>query len=93
VTIEFFHLDDDQRKNLLRERALVITALYPQLVKTIEGSAAEERKRAARVVAGYTSPLAPHTNCARSLKRLFERNRAGAEAIFRDAEDYIASIS
>jgi hypothetical protein len=93
VTIEFFHLDDDQRKNLLRERALVIIGLYPQLVKAIEGSTAQERKRAAKVVAGYMSGRAPHTNCARSLERLFKRSRTDAEAIFQKAEDYIVSIS
>lgn len=94
VTIEFFHLDDvDGRKNLVRERALIITALFPQLERAVDAPTEEKRRIAVKLVKGFTAGKAPHSNCARSFVRLFEQNRAEAEAIFEEAADFIDSIS
>lgn len=94
VTIEFFHLDDVQkRKNLVRERAIIITSLYPQLEKSVDGKTAAERKRASNVVKGFTASTMQHANCARSLTRLFKRSKADAEAVFERALELVASIS
>lgn len=92
VTIEFFKLDDvAKRKNLLRERAVVIIALHPQLEKLAGG--ASGNTEAQKVVDGFTAPNAPHTNCARCFKGLFERDRAEARAVFDRALQLVLSIS
>jgi hypothetical protein len=94
VTIEFFKLDDVLgRKNLVRERAVIITALYPQLERAVNASTEDRRQKARDLVAGFTSAMAPHANCARSLKRLFEEDPAEAEAVFEKAAELITSIS
>ncbi|MBN1135768.1 MAG: hypothetical protein JXM73_04240 [Anaerolineae bacterium] len=93
VTIEFFELDNlDTRKNLVRERAAIIVALHPQL--SLASSAAGAVKAVAtQIVDGFTSSTAPHTNCARSFKRLFESDPVEAQAIFEGAAALIDSIS
>jgi hypothetical protein len=94
VTIQFFKLDDQaKRKNLLRERAVVIIALYPQLEKLAEGATGNARTQAQKVVDGFTGPTAPHTNCARSFSKLFESDRAEAKAVFDRVLTLINSIS
>lgn len=93
VTIEFFKLDDEaKRKNLLRERAIVILALHPQLEKLADGPAAA-KVQAKKLVDGFTAPNSAHTNCARSFKKLFQTNRAEAKAVFDLAVELITSIS
>lgn len=94
VTIEFFKLDDGtKRKNLLRERAFVIVAMYPFLER-LDSQASDVDKADARgIVDGLLSPSAPHTNCARSFKSLFVRDRAEAKAVFDAAARLVASIS
>ncbi len=93
VTIEFFKLDDvERRKNLIRERALCIIALYPQLKKLQEVSG-RERAKVQELVDGLTSSEAPHTNCARSFRNLYARDPAEAEAICDAAVALILSIS
>lgn len=94
VTIEFFKLDNEaKRKNLIRERAVILIALFPQLEKLADGVTGLARREAEEVVDGFTSPNAPHTNCARSYKDLFHRNRAEAKAVFDAALKLIMSIS
>jgi hypothetical protein len=91
VTIEFFKLDDfSKRKNLFRERAVIIIALHPQLEKSADGADAAE---ALQIVERFTSSKAPHTNCARSFRHLFESNRTEAKAIFERAVQLLISIS
>lgn len=91
VTIDFFKLDDfAKRKNLLRERAVIIIALHPQLEKLSDDADAGE---AQQIVEGFTSSNAPHTNCARSFRRLFESNRMEAKAIFDGAVQLLISTS
>jgi len=91
VTIEFFKLDDVvKRKNLFRERAVIIVTLYPQLKKIADGTAEADSQQ---IVTGFTSSKAPHTNCARSFKRLFESDPIEAKALFERAVQLIISIS
>lgn len=94
VTIEFFKLDDfTKRKNLFRERATVISALYPQLQR-LAGVADETSKREAEhVVSAFTGQQFPHVNCARSFKRLYDRDPAEAERIFMGAGEFLGSCS
>ena len=93
VTIHFFKLDDEaKRKNLLRERAMVITALYPQL-RTLKTGTAAEKKIATILVKGYTAAHAQHTNCARSFQQLFQYDPNEAKQIFEKAALLMDSIS
>ncbi|MGB7510855.1 MAG: hypothetical protein WBP54_06160 [Pelodictyon phaeoclathratiforme] len=94
VTIEFFKLDDaTERKNLLRERANIIVALYPQLEKVADDASGIEKNNAQQFVDDCTSLKSPHTNCARSLKDLFLKNRAEAKAVCDRAFQLINSMS
>jgi hypothetical protein len=93
VTIEFFQLDSPKRKNLLRERALVLVALHPALEMLAARSRQAARFTAQKVVEGFTAPHAPHANCARSFRSLHARDAAEAQAIFDRAARFLASIS
>jgi len=94
VTIEFFKLDDvTARKNLVRERVVVIVALFPQLEKLADAAPGGADPQAQQLIDGFTSPTSAHTNCARSFKRLFESDRVEAKAIFDRAVMLIVSIS
>jgi hypothetical protein len=94
VTIEFFKLDDQaKRKNLLRERAVIIVALYPQLERLASGAKGAAKVKAQQIVDGFTAPNSPHTNCARSYKKLFKKNPVDAKAVFDGAVTLIMSIS
>jgi hypothetical protein len=94
VTIEFFKLDDvNKRKNLVRERALIIVALFPQLQKASTSEQPTEKTQATQAVANFTSSKAPHANCARSFKRLFESNPTEAEAVYENALEFVTSVS
>ena len=94
VTIEFFKLDDAvKRKNLFRERAMVIVALHSSLEKLANGVTGSARAKAQKIVNSCITPDANHTNCACSFKRLFETNRTEAEAISDVAVSLIVSGS
>lgn len=83
VTIEFFNLDHQQRKNLFRERAMIIQAMCPQLEKLANAAtSAAERVIAQTLINRYTSPTAPHTNCAWSFRALFDRDPVQARDVF-----------
>jgi hypothetical protein len=59
VTIEFFKLDDEaKRKNLFRERALVIVALLPQLENAKGSGPAADKAR--KLVNAHAADNAPH---------------------------------
>lgn len=93
VTIEFFKLDDPvKRKNLYRDRALVIISLFPLLQKTTQGTAAA-RAAARQTVEGFLKPELKHLNCANSFRRLFEQDAAEAAAVYDAAVELMASIS
>lgn len=72
VTIAFFGLDSQKRKNLLLERARCLVALYwPLLTQSNANASQGDRDDAKAVIDAYTKPSAPHTNCSRSFVRLF----------------------
>ncbi|MGK7911154.1 MAG: hypothetical protein AB4050_06665 [Synechococcus sp.] len=93
VTIEFFKLDDIRRKNLIRERIMIITALFPQLEIIADGANDEDMNSAERVLEIYKSPKSPHTNCARSFVALHESDRARAREVYFSALDFFDSTS
>jgi hypothetical protein len=94
VTIEFFKLDDAiKRKNLIRERAMIIIAMYPQLEKMSKSPSKVERNRARALINKCSAPDMAHTNCARSFQRLYKTDPDEAEALFLSALDLICSIS
>jgi hypothetical protein len=95
VTIEFFKLDSmSKRENLLQERACIIILLHPQLEKLADGNASDEDKADAEIIINNSiSSNSPHTNCARSFKKLFENNRAEAKNIYKYSVQFIKSGS
>jgi hypothetical protein len=89
VTIEFFKLDDvETRGNLVLDRARLLIALYPQLVKSAAGSAGAQA-----LVNRLTASSAPHANCTRSLQRLVQANPAEAARVEAEATALILSKS
>lgn len=89
ATIAFFGLDDViARKDLMRERANVIFVLQVLLERERAG-----HPRAAAMVSRMVDSSAPHANCARSFKNLFDRNRTEAASVAELAERFIESGS
>lgn len=94
VTIRFFRLGDAvERKNLIRERARLLMALFPQLTAEQSGASAARKERAREVIRAYTEETSPHTNCCRSFVRLFKKNPVEAEKVHDAACELIASKS
>lgn len=93
VTIDFFQLDSVDRANLIRERAAVILALFPALEALHSKTSKSRKATAQQIVDGFTSPNAPHSNCARSFVALFQTDQPEAETIFELAGDIITSKS
>lgn len=94
VTIAFFKLDDaNKRKNLIRERAIVIVAMYPQMEKLHSSVSAAEKVLAKSLVDGFAGPNSAHTNCARSFRALFRKSPTEAKSIFDTAAKLLISIS
>ena len=93
VTIEFFELDNpDSRKNLYRDRALIVIALYSLLEKTTAGTATERADAVTQVENVLKSQLR-HLNCARSFNRLFAADPGEARAVRDSAFAFMISIS
>jgi hypothetical protein len=93
VTIAFFALGDpERRKDLFLERAVILMALYPQLVESRSGTGTE-REAAADAVRALTASDRPHTNCARSFRRLFDASPDEAKAHYEAARAYFSSSS
>lgn len=91
TTISFFRLDDfDARKNLFRERALVIVALFPWL-EILSNNPRDPTAK--KIVGASTADSAPHASCARSYRKLYDADPATAKDLFDKAGDYIVSIS
>jgi hypothetical protein len=82
VTIEFFGLDDPRRKNLFRERAALVVALFAML---------EDGNK--KLIKGFQSPQSSHTSCARSFVRLYRQDRKLAAQLAERAGDFIAMNS
>ncbi len=94
VTIEFFKLDDvEKRKNLFRERALLIVALCAQLEKRKNSASSSAKAQAQKLVDSFTSPNMQHTNCARSFRRLFDEDSVQARSLADAAAELLSTIS
>lgn len=92
TTIAFFELDDPvRRKNLVRERAIILTALFPQL--EVLAGAPGSKPTARLLVEGFTSAKAAHANCARSFRALHARDQDEARQLFEAAAEFIATTS
>ncbi len=89
VTITFFSLNDAiLRKELLKDRALVIIVLYRLLLKAKNGD-----QDSTTSVSEMLKPTSRHTNCARSFKRLFEFDEVEAAEIAELSEQFYLSGS
>ncbi len=88
VTIEFFKLDAADARNLFRERAEIIRALYRELddAATLKGM---KKKAAMEMIKAYTSSTHQHANCARSFMRLYQENPAEAEEVYNHVREFI----
>ncbi len=94
VTIEIFRLDDwRERKSLIHDRLDRITMLWMALKLRDRGTHPKEIIDARKVIAGLTATTSRHANCLRSFYRLYERNRAEAEAVYEKATIYLQSYS
>ncbi len=94
VTINFFNLDSRRkRKNLLRERAMMIVGLRSYLRDKVEAQTQAELDAAQEIIDLSISPSSPHTNCARSYVKLYEENPVEGEDFFRKAARYVSRIS
>ena len=92
TTIEFFKLDDgNERKNLILDRAYIISALFAVLEKAAGNG--PEKAKAVNLVNAYTADSARHANCARSFVRLFHANPTEARAVEALAANYIMGVS
>ncbi|MCX6381214.1 MAG: hypothetical protein NT023_17365 [Armatimonadetes bacterium] len=90
VTIEIFQLDSrEERANLFRDRALIITHLFIQLENKANAYTEEGRQIAQERIESLTSPVIQHANCARSFRDLYYLDRAKAKAYENEAWDYI----
>ncbi len=90
VTIEFFKLDDpEERKNLYRDRSILIMALYSLLQETRIGAVAQ-KAAAENTLKEFLKPELKHLNCAKSFVRLFNKDRAEAK-IYYDAAVFFMS--
>ena len=89
VTIIFFSLDDAiLRKELLKERALIIILLQVLLRKAKNGD-----QDSAKEVNEMLKPTSRHTNCARSFKRLFDSDEVEAAKVAEVSEKFYFSGS
>lgn len=93
VTIEFFRLDDpEERKNLYRDRSILIMALYPLLQETRKGTPGQ-RAEAKATLQRFLKPSLKHLNCAKSFARLFAADPVEAEEIYKRAVGLMLTIS
>lgn len=91
VTIDFFELDE--REELWQGRAGVIVKLFLALRVQEEATDRRALDIASRAVATLLSPAGEHTNCARSFRRLYDRDRTRAVDIAERAQAYLDSQS
>ena len=91
VTIDFFELAE--REELWRGRAEVIVSLYIALRALQNDTEEKAREIATRAISTLLSPASEHTNCARSFRALYDRDRARAAEIAERAQAYLDSQS
>jgi hypothetical protein len=88
ATISFFQLKNPARKELYRERARQIVAVYGFLLhRTTKGDVWDQ------LIEEFRADRSPHASCTRSFVRLFESNRQEADDFFELARGYLNSVS
>lgn len=86
VTIEFFKLDDrNKRKQLFKERAAIILALW--------GMLQSDDPQAALLIQKYQHQSSSHANCARCFVRLYHNDLNQAEIFYNGATRFFLSSS
>lgn len=94
VTIEFFKLDDvNKRKNLVRERAQLLTAIFPQLEIMCGNGSQQDKQIASGLVFAYLAPSSPHANCLRSFVLLFFTAPNEARTVYELAARLVSASS
>jgi len=93
VSISFFKLDDLGRKYLFSERATIITDMFAYLELAANGRTRRIRTRYKKLVEVMTKPSSPHSNCARSFRKLYNQDWDEADAVCDLASDYLETIS
>lgn len=94
VTIAFFKLDDPlARKNLFRERAMLLLAVFGLLERIQDDTDLSASHEAQQVLAVFLANTAPHANCLRSFVRLYQREPRQAKEIYQKVTDYVLSSS
>jgi hypothetical protein len=94
VTIDFFKLDDfNNRKNLVRERALLLTALFPQLEVMCGAGSHQDKQIASELIFSYLAPTSSHSNCMRSFVLKFFTSPNEARAIYESAAHFVSTAS
>jgi hypothetical protein len=89
VTIDFFALDT--REELLRERALILKAIYVAW-SDLEHADPLRRRDANQTIHQIDEPKLPHRNCARSFYRLCKDDPVSARDYYRACIEYLDSI-
>ncbi len=90
VTIDFFELDT--REELIRGRSDVIRAIWVALRVLETNPTPADKNFAERAVATILSESSPHSNCARSFQKLYERDRAKAGLLANAALIYLEKV-
>jgi len=95
VTIEVFQLNDAvRRKELFRARALLLRALYKELLTNSDpASTLAHKAEADRWIAIYLDPRQPHTNWLKCLKQAFDRDRSEAAKWVANAAHFLSTGS
>ncbi len=95
VTIWFFRLDDwRRRKELNKERAEFLEKLLWALRQRDRPTSSQsEIQEATQAISRLTSKRFRHANCLRSFRRLYESDRAEAEAIYAQVPDFLERMS
>jgi hypothetical protein len=94
VAIEFFKLDDvNKRKNLIRERAQLITAIFPQLERMCGDGLQHDKQIACGLVFAYLASTSPHANCMRSFVFLFFTAADEARTVYELAAQLVSASS
>ncbi|MCP5046227.1 MAG: hypothetical protein GY940_03590 [bacterium] len=91
VIIVFFRLN--VREGYFAERAEKISHMFQSLENYHCSPSQRHRKLAKRAIAKLTSEKSPHTNCARSFKKLYETNKPNALKMIDGIMKYLESAS
>lgn len=90
VIVDFFELSS--REELRYERSKIIFGLWVAHRLRLTGDP-DDREFAKESIENLTSPVSPHTSCARAFLKLIDENPARAKEIAAEAKNYLRSGS